>query len=274
MVVRDSIFDVLLFGVLALALALDRIFPQLHGVATVFAVGLATYLAAQEMACGLARRPLWTQESLTTSVALSALGFLYYFGRNGSDIILVILSLAFMMTSLMMLIAIVAAIGAAWHGKSVAPLLGWIATFAGALVLGAFAGVLILVLTSDLPIALRFALFAVGFALAKMRAMSRRTANQTPTPHDTSSTRNAFSHTETPDNSKPDDDTRASAAEMHAGSWTLQPERGTLLERFAPILLVGALAFVFLSQTRRNAAWPSASAQAATSSLQNSVSSP
>lgn len=267
MVVRDSLFDVLLFGVLALALVLDQVFSsQLHGMATVLAVGLVTYCAAQELSRVLARRQVWTQESLATSVALSALGFLYYW-RYEADIVLVMLSLIFMMTSLMMLIAIVAALGAAWHDKSGAPILGWITTFGAALFLGVFAGVLILVLTSDLPLGLRFALLAVGFALAKMRAMSKPTP-----PGDTSSTGSSFSNAETTGH----DDDQTRAATVHAGGWTLLPERGTLLERFAPVLVVGALAFVFLGQTRRNADWSGTPAQAApaVNSLQNSVSAP
>ncbi len=266
MVVRDSLFDVLLFGVLALALALDVVFAHLQGIATLFAVGLATYCAAQEMSRALSRRRWWTQESLATSVALSALGFLYYFGRNESDIILVALSLTFMMTSLMLLIAFVAAISAAWHEKSGAPLLGWIMTFAGAVILGALAGMLVLVLTSSAPLAVKIALLVVGFAVAKMRAASQKKAPAS----DTSSTRNGVAN-----NDASNDETRAAA--VHAGGWSLMPERGTLLERFVPVLLIGALAFVVLSQINRNAAWPTTSAQAASSqaaSAQNSISSP
>jgi hypothetical protein len=51
-------------------------------------------------------------------------------------------------------------------------------------------------------------------------------------------------------------------AALNSGGWTLRPERGTLLDRFVPVLVVGALAFVLLAQTQRNGAWPAAPAQA------------
>ncbi len=261
MVVPNSLFDVLLFGVLAIALALDVLFgAQLHGVATVLAVGLATYLTAQELSRTLTRRQIWTQESLATAVALSAAGFLYYWGRNDADVILVVLSLGFMMTSLMMLIAIVAAIAATLHGKGLSPIFGWIATFVGALVLGSAAGMLILVLTSGLSWPLRLALLAIGFALAKMRELSKK-APQNAALNDVSSTRSAAQNA----------DEAARTAAVHAGGWTLVPERGTLLERFVPILVIGALAFIFLAQTRHNAAWPSTPAQASTSPANSTV---
>ena len=248
MIVRDSVFDFLLFGVLAMALALDTFLgAHLHGVATVLAVGLATYLAAQELSRGLTRRTWWTQESLATSVALSAAGFLYFWRRNDADVILVALSLGFMMTSLMLLIAGVAAVGAALHDKSAQPLAGWIATFAGALALGIAAGLLILVLTSDLPYVLRFGLLAIGFAAAKMRQISKERAAVSSQ----SSTRTAH-----------DEQAARMEAALDTGGWTLRPERGTLLDRFVPILVLGALAFVFLAQTQRNGAWPAAPAQA------------
>lgn len=248
MVVRDSVFDLLLFGVLAVALALDAFFgAQLHGMATVLAVGLATYLAAQELSRGLTRRSWWTQESLATSVALSAAGFLYYWRRNDADVVLVALSLGFMMTSLMLLIAAVAAVGAALHDKSAQPLAGWIATFAGALALGIAAGLLILVLSSDLPYVLRFGLLAFGFAAAKMREVSKSRASVAPQ----SSTRTLN-----------DEQKLQAEAVLSSGGWSLRPERGTLLDRFVPVLVIGALAFVFLAQSHRNGAWPAAPAQA------------
>lgn len=258
MIVRDSVFDLLLFGVLALALALDLFFgAHLHGVATVLAVGLATYLAAQELSRGLARRSWWTQESLATSVALSVAGFLYYWRGNQADVILVALSLGFMMTSLMLLIAAVAAVGAALHGKGAQPLVGWLATFAGALALGVAAGLLILVLTSDLPYVLRFGLLAIGFAAAKMREVSKSRATVSAQPNlRQSSTRTTDA-----------EQTAHMEAALNTGGWSLRPERGTLLDRFVPILLLGALAFAFLLQTHRNSAWPAAPAQASDASV-------
>ncbi len=250
MIVRDSVFDVLLFGVLALALALDLFFAsQLHGAATLLAVGLATYFAAQELSRGLSRRKIWTQESLATSVALSATGFFYYWSRNDADIILVALSLAFMMTSLMLLIAVVAAIGAASHGRSAQPVLGLIATFFLSLFLGMATGALVLALSSGLPLALRLGLVVVGAVAWKMREMARRKKAPESAPSSTRSNDLAAQNR---------------LENVHAGGWTLRPERGTWLDRFAPILLLGVCALAFLAQKNRADSWTTAPAQAAT----------
>jgi phosphatidylglycerophosphate synthase len=128
MVVPDLIFDIVLFGVLLLALLLDNVFPfspQLHGSVTLLAVGLATYVAAQEMSEALDRRKWWAQESLATALAIATLAFVYYFKRNDSDLALLGLSIALMMTALMVLISVIAALGTAWNESSVRPMEGW-----------------------------------------------------------------------------------------------------------------------------------------------------
>jgi hypothetical protein len=251
MLVADLIFDLLLFGALLLGLTLDNLFPfspALHGVASLIAVGLAAYVAAQDFAHALDRRGAWTQESLATAVTLSSLGFLYYFGRNNSDFILLALSITLMMSALMLLIAAVGTVSAMWQEKSGKPLAGFLFTVLGALGLGGLSGLLIIVWTGELPIALKFGLLVVGAVLWKLRDIFKpakaNTQHETTTPE-------------------------ADAIEHPGASWTLMPTRGRLLDRFLPVLVLGALAFVLLKQG--NAVWmPGAPAVASNNEAQNS----
>lgn len=269
MVVRDSLFDALLFGVLALALLADAFFGAHLGVATMLAVGLATYFAAQELSRAIARRGLWSQESLATSVALSVVGYFYYTWQNGADIILVALSIGFMMTALMMMIAGVAALGAAIHGQGLRAIVGWFAEFAGAVLLGCAAGLLVLVLVSEAwawPI--RFAVLMLGCAIALIfGAMQKSVRAKTK-----SSTRNAEFAAANALSERAQNDAHlpnTSSADTPVSGWSPMPQNGSLLHRFVPILLVGALAFAILLQTHRAASLAESNAHSAPSTVSN-----
>ena len=255
MVVPDFLFDVLLFGLLGVALLLDFLFPQtFHGVATALALALITYSAAGDLSRGLARRGVWSQDSLATSVALCALGFLFFFNRNDADIVLVVLSIGLMMASLMALIAIVACVGACWHERSSAPFAGLLLTVFGALSLGIGAGMLALLLTSNLPIAWRFALVAFGFVAWKVRGMLQKNANLDD-PTRANDTLNETSSTRL--NAREASDVHQNDAQH---GWIL-PTRGTVLDRVLPLLILGALTFTASQLARRNLE-PTSGAQA------------
>ena len=106
MVVSNFIFDIVLFGALFLAALADGALPQTFGVATLLAVGAAIYIGAQEWCDALLRWRQWTQESLSSAVALSTLGFIYFWWRNPGDFALLVLSIGLMMASLMVAIAV------------------------------------------------------------------------------------------------------------------------------------------------------------------------
>ena len=248
MVVPNFLFDVLLFGLLGGALLLDFLFPSIfHGVATALVLALIAYGAAGDLARGLVRRGVWSQDSLATSLALCALGYLFFFNHNDADVVLVVLSIGLMMASLMALIAIVACVGACWHERSAAPIAGLLLTVLSALSLGIGAGMLTLLLVSPLPIALRAGLLALGFVAWKLRGAFEKsaTADNSARASETSSTRlNA-----------------REVSDTHSG-WVL-PQRGTVLDRVLPLLVLGALAFAVSNGARRTLE-PTAGAQAQT----------
>lgn len=251
MVVRNSLFDVLLFGLLAVAVLLDFFLPDVfHGVATAVIVAAITYSAAQDLAHGLTKRHVWSQESLATSVALCALGYLFYFGRNDADIILVVLSIGLMMASLMALIAIVACIGTAWHERSASPLLGFIVTTVGALLLGLAAGLLVLLLTAPLTLPIRLGVVIVGAIAWKLRGLARKSAPVLSSTNDGSE----------------------ELAPVHSG-WLL-PQGGTVLDRLVPLLIIGALAFIVLRPTSSSELLPGATAQPSGVQTSNAPSTP
>ena len=170
MVVSNLLFDALLYGSLWVALLVDMLIPALHGAATLVAVCGATYLAAEDGAVVLSRRGWWSQDSLATALSLSAATFIYYWWRNDSDLVAVVLHIGLMMASLMILIGVVAACSASYSKKSGLPLAGLLATCGGALLLGLLAGVLVYFLTSatvSLPI--KFVLPLIGLIGWKVR---------------------------------------------------------------------------------------------------------
>ncbi len=273
MVVPDSIFDALVFGVLLLALLLDNVFPfspLLHGAASLLAVGAAAYFAAQELSDALQRRGWWSQESLSTSLALSVAGFIYYFWRNASDTALFALSVVLMMTALMILISLLTAFGEAWSARTARPVAGLALTVVASLALGALSGLLILLLSSPASLATKAVVVAVGAVLWKLRETlrppARNTVNNAPNadaPNADAINANApniratgISQARTRTSTEaataaargvaPNDSDSPRAALVPRRA--LMPQRGTLLDRLVPVLVLSALLFVGLQQ--------------------------
>lgn len=252
MVVSNLLFDVILFGALLLAALLDSFFPILHGGASLLAVGGATYIAAQEWCDAAQRRNLWTQESLATSLALSVAGFIYFWWRNQSDLSLLVLSIGLMMAALMVTIALIASLGHIGREKTPAPLGGFLLTSFGAILLGLMAGSLMLALGRDaatMPLYMKALLIGFGLILWKLRENLRPPAPYTLPTTVAPPITDKFSAPEVlPDSPA------ASAARP-----ALIPQRGTLLDRFIPALVLGAILFL---ASRQNGALlaPAASA--------------
>lgn len=249
MLLPDLIFDLLLFGALLLGAALDGIFPVLHGVTSLLTVGAATYIAAQEGHEFLERRGWWSQESLWTSVALCAVGFLYFGQRNQSDLSLLGLSIGLMLASLMVTIALLSSLSATIRDVSPRPLMGFLVSSGGALALGALAGLLALALGRDgaqASLATKLLPIVCALALWKLRETVRP-------PRDNSSLLTALRPEATLTVHAAAATYESIAAEAEAKSNPLPepiaplshraliPRRGTLLDRLWPALIVGAL---------------------------------
>jgi len=248
MVVPNLLFDVILFGALIAAAVLDSVFPGLHGIATLIAVGAATYIAAQEWCELLSHRNFWTQESLATALSLSTGGFIYFWWHNDSDLILLGLSIGLMMASLMVAISIIGSLGAVFKEASARPFAGLILTIAGAVVLGSLAGLLSLITS---PISKLLAI-GIGVLLWKLRENVRppqpnALAQQTPlaAPEQTTA-----------------DNLNAAVVAPHHARVAVIPQRGTLLDRFLPVLLLSALLFIAFKQTHSSLGLPAAPASA------------
>lgn len=224
MVLPNLAFDALMFGLLLLAAAIDSVLPITHGAATLLIVGGATYWAAQELSDALLRRVGWTQESLATSVALCSGGFLYYWYRNSSDLSLLALSIGLMMGALMVAISILAAASATVKEGSAVPIAGWFATVGSALALGVTGGVLAIVLglysSSALP--LKIGGILAAYVLWKLR---EKMAPPSVNPHYQEMTAQSA----------------APAAALLTPRVALFPQRGTLLDRLFPLLVLGIL---------------------------------
>lgn len=265
MVVPDLIFDALVFGVLLLALLLDNVFPfspLLHGAASLLAVGTAAYFAAQEMSDVLNRRGWPSQESLSTSLALSVAGFIYYFWRNDSDTALLALSIVLMMTALMILISVLTAFAEAWSEGKTKPIAGLFATIAASLGLGALSGLLIFLLSSSASLGAKTIIVAVGAVLWKLRETLRPPARNTLT--EGAMTEGAMAQSAPDAGSGASQATSAADASepaLQAASGgavathntslprrALMPQRGTLLDRFLPVLVLSALLFATLQK--------------------------
>lgn len=237
MVVSNGLFDALLFGLLLLGMGLDFAVPALHGAAFLLACGAALYVAAQEWSETLSKRGLWTQESLSTALALSVGGFIYFRGRNGSDFALLVMSIGLMMASLMVAISTLSAFGAVLKNLNPSSLVGYLITVVGASVMGALAGLL----TLDAPIVAKAVCVVIAFAIWKAReSFSPPAPNAAEAPsHEVNSNAPKFD-LETSGSTKP--------APTLSQKWLI-PRRGTLLDRFVPVLILGALLIIFSRQS-------------------------
>jgi hypothetical protein len=225
MILPNIAFDALLFGLILIAAAVDSAFPITHGAASLFIIGGATYWAAQEISEWVLRRIGWTQEPLATATALCAGGFLYFLLRNQSDLSLLALSIGLMMGALMVAISIIAAIGTAVREGQPSAFSGWVFTTLLSGCLGVTGGVLAIVLGADVTssLSLKVAAILVALVLWKLREkLSPPDAN----PHFTTQTAKAVS----PAN-----------AGINPQRIALFPQRGTLLDRLVPLLVLGAI---------------------------------
>jgi hypothetical protein len=245
MIVSNLLFDVIIFGVLLIAALMDGAYPQLAGAASMVAVLAATYVAAQEWSEALQKRRAWTQEALSTAIALSVLGFIYFWWRNESDLVLLILSIGLMMASLMVAIGTLAAAGSAVKTVSLAPLGGWVLTFVGACSLGVMGGVLALFLGGASTLFAK--VLTLGVALFLWKA---REALSPPAP-------NALQDPIAAGEMTTADAQHAAAvrAEVGDGRWFLLPQRGTLLDRFVPVLVLGAMLFIAAQRVKSFDLW-------------------
>ena len=225
MILPNLAFDALLFGLLLIAAAIDSAFgTTTHGAASLLVVGGATYWAAQELSEWLLRRVGWSQESLATSLSLCTAGFLYFWLRNQSDLALLALSIGLMMGSLMLAISILAAVSGTLREGRATPLAGWLATAGLSLVLGVAVGFVVLVLgqtgLANLP--LKLGGIAGALVLWKLREMLAPPA--------------VNAHFIAPGTQQ--------IAPPQEQRVALFPQRGTLLDRLVPVLILGLVALI------------------------------
>ena len=224
MILPNLAFDALLFGLLLVAAAIDSAFPITHGAASLLVVGGATYWAAQELAEWLLRRIGWSQESLATSLSLCTAGFIYFWLRNQSDFALLALSIGLMMGSLMLAISILAAFSATFREGRATPLVGWLATSLLSIGLGVAVGFAVLALgragIAGLP--LKIGGIAAALVLWKLREMLA------PPAVNAHYTQPGAQEIAPPQNERV----------------ALFPQRGTLLDRLVPVLILGVIAIV------------------------------
>lgn len=228
MILSDLFFDVLLFGALILAVVCDALVPASWGVATLIVLGFFLYLASEDGAT-IARRAGWGQESLASGVAVSTFGFIYFWWRNNSDTAATALHICLMLSALMALIGIVAAIAAAAHERSARPILGLLATVGIAFAIGALGGVALLFLTGKAALVLKLAVIAASLVAWLVRA-------RLPHKPATSTVENASA-------SQPDKTLEKAAEEATLVARLVRPQNRLALDRLAPLLILGALAF-------------------------------
>jgi hypothetical protein len=273
MFLPGSLFDLAVFGGVLLALLLDNTFsPLLHGALSLIVVGAFTYAAAQEFCAASERRGLWAHESLATSLSVTLVLFFYYFGRNSSDLSLLVMSVGTMMVSLMAIIALIGAFSAAMSKRSAKPFFGLFVTLFASLLLGALASMLLLAMTADAssPPLLRALTLSwqaspllkmlvpiLGFVVWKAREKaSPPRENAQPTVRESAaSTRAPESYGE---HSEPQ-------------AVLLSTRRGLLLDRFLPILLLGALCFFMMKSRSAPTETPANAATTNTAATSGSI---
>ena len=243
MIVPNSLFDLLLFGLLVVAGAVDGLFPGLDGAVSLLIVGGATYWAAQELSDGLLRKAGWTQESLTTSTALSVGGFIYFWWRNQSDLALLVLSIGLMMSSLMVAISVLASIGTAFREGRTTAIVGWIASLASSVALGLLSGILVLALGApqdEIGPLYKAVAVAIALGLWKWREVSSP-PDSNPHYHSLEAQKSVGVATVIP-----------------PSRFALFPQRGTLTDRYLPMLLTGLILLIAVHGAHGNSGMPSA----------------
>ena len=237
MVLPNMAFDALMWGLLLVAALVDGTFPGTssfgtHGFASLLVVVGATYWAAQELAEFVTRRLGWSQDSLATSLATCSAIFIYFAVRNSSDFSLLVLSIALMMGSLMVTISLLAAINLLLREGRGAALVGWVVTALLSVVLGVAAGVAAIILglpnngVPDASGSTNTLVYKIGILFGALVLWKVREIVSPPpaNPHAA----------------------LASAPEVAqtAVRPALFPQRGTLLDRFIPVAILGlVLAF-------------------------------
>ena len=243
MIVPNPLFDLLLFGLLVLAGAVDGAFPALDGAVSLLIVGGATYWAAQELSDSLLRKAGWTQESLTTSTALSVGGFIYFWWRNQSDLALLVLSIGLMMSSLMVAISVLASIGTAFREGRPTAILGWIASLGSSMALGLLSGILVLALGApqdEIGPVYKAVAVAIAVGLWKWREVSSP-PDSNPHYHNLEAQKSV-----------------GVATAMPPSRFALFPQRGTLTDRYLPMLLTGLILLIAVHGAHGNSGMPSA----------------
>jgi hypothetical protein len=215
MILPNLVFDVLLFGLMAVAVAVDALLPVTHGAATLIVLGFVVFLAAED-AAHLARRFGWGQESYASGIAVSLFGFIYFWWRNQSDTAATALHICLMLSALMVLIGTVAAFSHAWKERSIAPIIGLVATKIAALLLGGLGGLCLLFLSSSASLPLKLAVVAAALIGWRLRVQKKPPVSTVET---------------------------EPAGGVHAPApRVLLPQGGTALDRALPLVLLGAVA--------------------------------
>lgn len=231
MIISSALFDLILFGGLLLAVGIDAVMPGWNGAATLVAVAAAVYVASTELSFRVGQRKQWTQEALSSGLALSALFFIYWWWANPSDLALLALSIVLMMTALMLTIAIISCVNAMWNDKSGAPLAGFLITAIGGIILGSLAGPL------TLGIGAIYKVIAIVIGGVIWKARERLSPAQE-------------------EEAKPE-------SEEKSEHWMLLPKGGRSLDRLVPVLIFGVFLMIAAHQLGQSSPLPETRSYAA-----------
>jgi hypothetical protein len=231
MIISSALFDLILFGGLLIAAGIDAAIPGWAGAATLVAVAAAVYVASTELSHRLGQNKQWTQDALSSGLALSALYFIYWLWANHSDLALLALSIVLMMTALMLTIAIISCVNAIWNQKNAAPLAGFLMTAVGGIVLGAMAG----------PLTLGFGVMYKVIAIVIGGVIWKASERLRPTQEE---------------KTKPESDETSER-------WILLPKGGRSLDRLVPVLVFGVFLMIAAHQLGQSSPLPGTRSYAA-----------
>jgi hypothetical protein len=231
MIISSGLFDLILFGGLLIAVGIDAGMPGWAGAAALVAVAAAVYVASAELSHRLGKHKQWTQEALSSGLALSALFFIYWWWANDSDLALLALSIVLMMTALMLTIAIISCVNAIWNQKSAAPLAGFLMTAIGGIILGALAG----------PLTLGFGVMYKVIAIVIGGGIWKARERLSPA-------------------SEEEMKTKSDETNEH---WMLLPQGGRSLDRLVPVLVFGVFLMIAAHQLGQSSPLPGTSSYAA-----------